>query len=77
MARAALQMSVSELAAKASISPDTVTQIETAEEVYSAAMTAIRRVLELAGIEFIADDGGGPGVRLKRRTKRRAQKIAV
>lgn len=77
MARAALQMSVGELAAKASISPNTVTQIEAEEEVCSATMTVIQRALEAAGVEFIADDGSGPGVRLKRQTKRQAQKIAV
>ncbi len=26
---------------------------------------AIRRALETAGVEFIAENGGGPGVRLK------------
>jgi transcriptional regulator with XRE-family HTH domain len=66
MARAALQMSVGELAAKASISPNTVTQIEAGEEAWSAYMTVIQRTLEAADVEFIADDGRGPGVRLKR-----------
>jgi hypothetical protein len=27
---------------------------------------AVRRALELAGIEFIAENGGGPGVRLRK-----------
>ena len=27
---------------------------------------AVRRALEAAGVEFIAENGGGPGVRLKK-----------
>ena len=30
---------------------------------------AIRRALENAGIEFIDENGGGPGVRLRRRQR--------
>jgi hypothetical protein len=30
---------------------------------------SIRRALEAAGVEFIDGDGGGPGVRLKKRTR--------
>jgi hypothetical protein len=30
---------------------------------------AIRRTLEMAGVEFIDQNGGGPGVRLKKRQK--------
>jgi hypothetical protein len=33
-------------------------------------MDAIRKALEDAGIEFIAENGGGPGVRLAQRQKR-------
>ncbi len=28
----------------------------------------VRRVLEAAGVEFIPENGGGPGVRLRHRT---------
>ncbi len=34
-----------------------------------ANMDAIRRTLEAAGIEFIPENGGGPGARLKERSK--------
>ena len=34
-----------------------------------ANLEAIRRALEAAGIEFIAQNGGGPGVRLKDRAE--------
>jgi hypothetical protein len=30
---------------------------------------AIRRALEAAGVEFIAENGGGPGVRLRKSAK--------
>jgi hypothetical protein len=32
---------------------------------------AIRQTLEFAGIEFINENGGGPGVRLKKPHKKR------
>ena len=28
---------------------------------------AVRRALEMAGVEFIDENGGGPGVRLRKR----------
>jgi hypothetical protein len=68
MARAALQWDVRDLAEKALVSPTTVTAVEAEQDVGAAALMVLRRALETAGIEFIADDGGGPGVRLKRRT---------
>lgn len=34
------------------------------------AVAAIRAALEAAGVEFIAENGGGPGVRLNRGTGR-------
>ena len=30
---------------------------------------AIRRTLELAGVEFIDENGGGPGLRLRKRQR--------
>jgi hypothetical protein len=50
----------------------TVHQLETgASEPRRATLQAIRRAFELAGVEFIDENGGGPGVRL---AKRRAKK---
>jgi hypothetical protein len=31
---------------------------------YSSNVAAIRSILEAAGVEFIAENGGGPGVRM-------------
>ena len=30
---------------------------------------AVRRALEMAGVEFIGENGGGPGVRLRERQR--------
>ena len=32
---------------------------------------AVRRALEMAGVDFIAENGGGPGVRLRKRPPER------
>ena len=35
---------------------------------------AIRHALEAAGVEFIDENGGGPGVRLRKQSKTKARK---
>ena len=35
---------------------------------------AVRRALELAGIEFIEVNGGGPGLRLRKRSRAKPAK---
>jgi hypothetical protein len=40
----------------------------------SANDLAIRRALEAAGVEFIDENGGGPGVRLRERLKGKPQR---
>jgi transcriptional regulator with XRE-family HTH domain len=67
MARAAAKLGVRELATAASVSPNTITRIEAGGKANASTLTAIQRVLEAAGIVFIAENGGGPGVRLKDR----------
>ena len=65
MARAATGLGIRELAAAASVSPDTVARLERGEDLRPATVAAIRAALEAAGAEFIAENGGGAGVRLK------------
>lgn len=65
MARAATGLGVRGLAKLASVSPDTVARLERGEELRIVTVAAIRAALEAAGVEFIAENGGGPGVRLK------------
>ena len=66
-ARALLDWSVRDLAAKAGVHRNTVTRTETDETGPGHAIAAIRAALEAAGVEFIAENGGGPGVRLRPR----------
>ncbi len=66
MARAALGWGVRELAEKAGVTANTVTRIENGSDAKQSTIAALRTALESAGIEFIAENGGGPGVRLKK-----------
>ena len=67
MARAALQLGIRELADAARVSPTTVTRLERGEGLHARTVEAIRTALEAAGVEFIEENGGGPGVRLRKR----------
>ena len=66
MARAALLLGVRDLAGLASVSPTTITRLERGEAIYPRTAAAIRAALEAAGVEFIKENGGGPGVRLRK-----------
>lgn len=62
----------SDLAQEAGLSVDTIKRLERTVGPISAnvnTMASVIRVLEAAGIEFIAENGGGPGVRLRRRSE--------
>jgi transcriptional regulator with XRE-family HTH domain len=74
MARAALGLGVRELAAAAKVSIDTVARFERGEELKARTIEALQRTLEGAGVEFIDENGGGPGVRLKKSTKGKGRK---
>jgi transcriptional regulator with XRE-family HTH domain len=71
MARAALGLGVRELAAAAKMSADTVARFERGEDLKERTIEALQRTFEAAGIEFIDENGGGPGVRLKKRQQKR------
>jgi transcriptional regulator with XRE-family HTH domain len=67
MARAALGLSTYELADRAGVSRDTINRIEAGDATVKAkTVAAIRSSLEAAGVEFIPENGGGAGVRLKK-----------
>lgn len=65
MARAATGMGVRELAKAAGVSPDTVARLERGETIRPTTIATIRAALEAAGVEFIEENGGGSGVRLR------------
>lgn len=65
MARAATGLGVRDLAKLANVSPDTVARLERGETIRPSTIATIRDALETAGVEFIAGNGGGVGVRLK------------
>jgi transcriptional regulator with XRE-family HTH domain len=69
MARAALGLGVRDLAAAAKVSPNTVARLEAGEEMRERTVATIRIVLEKAGVEFIAENGGGAGVRISKKKR--------
>jgi transcriptional regulator with XRE-family HTH domain len=67
MARTATGLGVRELAEAAKVSADTVVRFERGETLRPRTVEAMQRALESAGVEFIAENGGGAGVRLRQR----------
>ena len=69
-ARALLRWSAEDLARASSVGLTTIRRAELAEGATSLTTAndlALRRSLEAAGVEFIDENGGGPGVRLRGR----------
>ncbi len=66
-ARALLDWTQDDLAARAEVSRSTVRGFETGRhDLQRATAAAIRRALEAGGVAFLAaDDRGGPGLRLR------------
>jgi ribosome-binding protein aMBF1 (putative translation factor) len=65
-ARALLDWSQQTLADHAAIGVVTVHQLESGlSQPRRATLSVIQRALEAAGVEFIQENGGGPGVRLR------------
>lgn len=68
-ARAMIGLTQAALAASSGISTTALNNIERgAADPKSSTVTAIRRALEKAGVEFIPENGGGAGVRLRERS---------
>jgi transcriptional regulator with XRE-family HTH domain len=67
MARAALDWNAQQLADAAGVGVATVNRFERSARATTADnVQAIRAALETAGVEFIPENGGGAGVRLKK-----------
>jgi hypothetical protein len=65
-------MGVRELAAAAKVSVDTIARFERGEELKERTVDAIQRTLEAAGVKLIDENGGGPGVRLRKRQQKKS-----
>jgi hypothetical protein len=73
-ARALVRWSAEDLARESALGVNTIRRAEVAEDAIALTAAndlAIRRALEAAGIEFIDENGGGAGVRLKKPHKKR------
>ena len=72
MARAALNWTVRDLANAAGLHRNTVTNLEVGRYAGDPqTLEVIEKVLIKAGVEFIDENGGGPGVRLRKPKKRK------
>ena len=76
-ARAFLRWRAEDLARETAVGVATIRRAELAEDQTSMTAAndlAVRRALETAGVEFIDENGGGPGVRLRQRRRPKAPK---
>lgn len=70
MARSALRIGVRELAEMANVTTATITRYENERGGLQAeTRDKIQKALQQAGIEFIAENGGGAGVKFRKSTK--------
>jgi transcriptional regulator with XRE-family HTH domain len=61
VASAAVGWGVRELAERAGVTANTVTRIENGSDAKQSTMDKLEEALELAGIQFIDENGGGAG----------------
>jgi predicted transcriptional regulator len=74
MARAALDWSTVDLARVANVGQATINRFEAGRDARISSVARLRSALEAAGIAFIAENGGGVGVRFREpATKRQAE----
>jgi len=67
LARTALGLTVRQAAELAGVSHETIVGIESGRaSVKEKTIEKVRSALEQAGVEFIAENGGGAGVRLRK-----------
>jgi predicted transcriptional regulator len=76
-ARTLIGWSQEDLAINADVSLPTIKRLEAAEGLLGGRQTTAQKIkgaLEKAGIEFIDENGGGPGVRLRKRQRAKKAK---
>ena len=70
-ARALLRWTALDLAKASKVGVATIRRVEVVDGEISATLAneaALRHALEAAGVEFIEENGGGPGVRLRKQS---------
>ena len=75
-ARGLVRWSAEDLAREAALGLATIRRAEGAESETSMTLAnnlAVRRAFEAVGVEFIDENGGGPGVRLRKRQQKKAK----
>jgi len=76
-ARALIKWSAEDLSQESAVSLRTIRRAELAERettMTKANDLAVRRAFEAAGVEFIDENGAGPGVRLRKRQRPKTNK---
>ncbi len=76
-ARALVRWSALDLAKASKVGVATIRRVEVVEgeiPVTQANEAALRQALESAGVEFLDENGGGPGVRLRKSGKEKPRK---
>ena len=72
--RALLRWTAEDLARHSALGVNTIRRAEIADQETSLTTAndlSVRRALEAAGVEFIDENGGGPGVRLRTRQSKK------
>jgi hypothetical protein len=75
--RALIRWSAEDLARASAVGLTTIRRAELTEgetSMTTANNLAVRRALEAAGVEFIDENGGGPGVRLRKSNEGKSKK---
>jgi transcriptional regulator with XRE-family HTH domain len=67
MVRAMLRWSLKDLAERSQVNHVTINRFETGQAMSNpATLAALHRALEGGGVEFIPENGGGPGVQTRK-----------
>lgn len=65
-ARALLNWTVRDLSEKTGVHRNTITNLEADRPANTSTVMIVKRMLEEAGVIFVAENGEGPGVRLRK-----------
>lgn len=69
MGRAALGWTTQDLAREAGVGANTINRFEAGQDARISSVEKMRSAFEAAGLEIIAENGGGAGIRFRERRK--------